>query len=81
MGYLAKLPAEIDKEGTAAEARRLFRPLSADYLACERCQPKYEKARRVAEALMQKRLAELPAHVKVEIVQPKSRKNRPRTDT
>jgi hypothetical protein len=80
-GYLAKLPEEIDKQGTAAEVRRLFRPLSADTFACQRCQPKFEKVRRDAEALMQKRLANLPPHVKIEVVQPKARKKRPSADT
>jgi hypothetical protein len=81
LGYLAKLPVEIDKRGTAAAARRLFRPLSADNFACERCQPKFERARRDGEALMQKRLAELPPHVRVEVVQPKPRKKKPPADT
>ncbi len=80
VGYLPKLPNKLDEQGTAARARELFRPLSADNFACERCQPKFEKARRDAEALTQKRLAELPPHVRVEVVQPKPRKKRPPVD-
>lgn len=75
-GYLSKLPDEIDKQGTAAQVRRLFIPLSADFV-CERCQPRFDKARRDAESVMQKRLAELPPHVRIEVVQPRSRKKRP----
>jgi hypothetical protein len=79
-GYKPTMPAEIDRQGTAARVRRLFRPLALENYFCERCRGKTGKARRQAEALFQKRLAELPPHVKVEVVQPKPTKRRPAED-
>lgn len=75
-GYDPKMPAEIDREGTARTARRLFAPLVLRDYFCQRCLDKVEKGRRAAQALLQQQMASLPPHVKVQVVQPRAKKKR-----
>jgi Ankyrin repeats (3 copies) len=77
VGYNPAMPAETDRQGTAAKARELFPPLALEVQVCQRCRDKVEKAERAAGAVQKKRLAELPPHVKIEVVQPKPKKKRP----
>jgi hypothetical protein len=50
-GYKPSMPQEIDRRGTAAQVRRLFRPLSVVNYVCDRCQARVDKATAKAEAL------------------------------
>jgi hypothetical protein len=81
-GYKPTMPEEIDRQGTAAEVRRLFQPLElTDYL-CQRCSQKAEKATRAAEAKVRQAMASLPPHVKIRETARKPRKKRSgETDT
>ena len=72
-GYKPTMPAEIDRRGTAALARRLFPPLALQNYLCGRCHQKTEKKRRELEAKMQQIIANLPPNVKVKVVQPRKR--------
>jgi hypothetical protein len=49
------MPEEVDRRGTAAQVRRLFRPLSVVNYVCDRCQARVDKATAKAEALLQRR--------------------------
>jgi hypothetical protein len=63
-GYKPTMPAEIDRQGTAARVRRLFRPLALENYLCERCRDKVAKGQRAIVARAQKRRAGSPPQPK-----------------
>jgi hypothetical protein len=77
-GHKPEMPADFDRHGTAARVRELFRPLVLEDSVCRPCLDKADRAGKAAEKVVQRRLAELPPHVKIEVVQPKRGHRRPR---
>jgi hypothetical protein len=62
-GYKPSMPAEIDRRGTAARVRRLFRPLALENYLCPRCGDRIAKAhQKMAEAQARRRLANQLPH-------------------
>jgi hypothetical protein len=54
-GYKPAMPAEIDRRGTAARVRKLFRPLALEDYQCQRCRDRAARAMQKIMAARQSR--------------------------
>ena len=72
-GLRPNMPQEIDKKGTAAQARRLWPTLALKDYMCEQCGQKVARAKKAAEEKMKQALANLPPHVKVKEHKPRGK--------